>query len=207
MAIQFDPVNKHIKITSGTSISALALYNAVMDWCDEKENMGYSVPMKAVGKFPMGGGINSDSIFLLINGWKIKLYDGTYQFTITGTLITDDESARTVPPDSGNVEVVFQVSSQGTVICPSIKQEDKEELRDMIHEKTGGELGSQIDEVANQVGEVQEQTTNIEHISEGRWKIEGDYLIMYDKDNPNIIHKKFRLVKDAEGRIVERVPE
>lgn len=184
MAIVFDPIDKLIKITSGTSISALEIYNSVMDWCDEQENMGYTIPMKAVGKFPIGGGINTDSIFILINGWKIKLYDGNYQFIIIGTLITDDESARTVPPDSGNVEVVFQVSSQGTVV-------------------------GDIKELQDQVTEVQGQTTNIEHVSEGRWEIktEGgiDYLIQYERDNPDEIHKKYQLVK-KDGIYVERIP-
>jgi len=61
MAIEFNPIDKLILITSGTSISALEIYNAAMDWVDEQENMAYTVPMKAIGKFPMGGGINSDS--------------------------------------------------------------------------------------------------------------------------------------------------
>lgn len=116
MGIVFDPVSKLIKITSGIEIDALTIYNTTMDWCDDQSTMGYTVPMRAIGKAPLGGGIYTDSIFMLQNGWKIKLYNGTYQFVIKGTVITDDESPRTVPPDSGNVEVVFQVSSQGTVI-------------------------------------------------------------------------------------------
>ena len=116
MAIQFDAINKWIKITSGTEITALAIYNATMDWCDEQPTISYSVPMSAVGKAPLGGGVYTDSIFILLDGWKIKLYDGTYQFIIFGTVITDDGTPRTVPPDSGNVEVIFQVSSQGIII-------------------------------------------------------------------------------------------
>lgn len=118
MPFEFDPVNKLIKILAGTGspLPALTIYNMVMDWTDSQEAMGYTVPMSAVGKAPLGGGVYTDSVFILQDGWKIKLYNGTYQFIIVGTVITDDESPRTVPPDSGNVEVIFQVSSQGTVI-------------------------------------------------------------------------------------------
>lgn len=117
MGIEFDPINKYIKITSPTTgLTALEIYNAIMDWCDDQPTMGYSVPMKAIGKAPLGGGVYTDSIFILQDGWKIKFWSGTYQAVITGTLITDDETARTVPPDSGSVEVVFQVSSQATLI-------------------------------------------------------------------------------------------
>jgi len=203
MAIVFDPIDKLIKITSGISISALAIYNAVMDWVDEPENMGYTVPMRAVGKFPMGGGVSSDSIFILINGWKIKLYDGTYQFTITGTLITDDESPRTVSPDSGNVEVVFQTSSQGTVVTQGsgVTEEDKQDIADLINPNVAS--------VSSKVDKAQEHITNIEHVSEGKWEIvtEGgiDYFIQYKNDASKSIHKKYRLVK-KDGVYVERIP-
>lgn len=116
MGIQFDPINKYILITSPTTeLTALEIYSLTMNWCDDQPTMGYTVPMKAIGKAPLGGGVYTDSIFVLQNGWKIKFWSGTYQAKITGTLITDDETARTVPPDSGNVEVVFQVSSQATI--------------------------------------------------------------------------------------------
>ena len=117
MGIEFDPIHKYILVTSPTTdLTALEIYSATMGWCDDQPTMGYTVPMKAIGKAPLGGGVYTDSIFVLQQGWKIKFWSGTYQAVIIGTLITDDETARTVPPDSGNVEVVFQVSSQATVI-------------------------------------------------------------------------------------------
>jgi len=203
MSIQFDPIDKLIKITSGTSITALEVYNAVMDWCDEQENMGYTIPMKAVGKFPMGGGVNSDSIFILINGWKIKLYDGNYQFTFKGTIITDDESPRTVPPDSGNVEMVFQTASQATVVTQGsgVTEEDKQDIANLINPN--------IVTVSSKVDKAQEHITNIEHVSEGKWAIvteDGtDYLVQYKNDAPKQIHKKYELVK-KNGVYVERIP-
>lgn len=85
--------------------------------------------MSAVGKAPLGGGVYTDSVFILQDGWKIKLYDGTYQFIIVGTVITDDETDRTVPPDSGNVEVIFQVSSQGIIATDLTLKNDVEYIR------------------------------------------------------------------------------
>lgn len=116
MPIDFDPANKRILITSpSTIVTSLEIYSAAMDWADEAENMQYLVPMAAYGKFGMGTGIYSDSIFVLVNGWKIKPWSGNYQLNLSGTLITDDGSARTVLPDYGNVQIIFQVSSQGTI--------------------------------------------------------------------------------------------
>ena len=134
MPIQFDPIAKYILVTSPTTaLTALEIYSAAMDWCDDQPTMGYTIPMEAVGKFDMGGGVYSDSIFLLKNGWKIKFWSGTYQATITGTLLPEPGQSRTVPPDSGNVEVVFQVSSQGTVI-PDIAEWTQTEKNGIIND-------------------------------------------------------------------------
>lgn len=132
MGIEFDAVNKYIKITSPTKeLTALEIYSSAMDWCDELANIQYYPPMKAVGKAPLGGGVYSDSIFILQDGWKIKPWSGDYQLIIRGTVITDDETARIVPPDSGIVEVIFQVSSQGTII-PDVAEWTQAEKDDII---------------------------------------------------------------------------
>ena len=124
MPIEFDPIAKYILITSPTTGStALEIYDATMDWCDNQPNMVHTVPMSAVGKNPLGGGIYTDSIFILQGGWKLKFWSGTYQALIVGTLITDDSSPRIVSPDSGSVDVTFQVSSQGIIITDALLSE------------------------------------------------------------------------------------
>ena len=133
MGVSFNPISKYILITSPTTvISALEIYSAAMNWCDDQPTMGYDVPMMAVGKFDMGGGVYSDSIFMLINGWKIKFWSGTYQAVITGTLLPETGQSRTVPPDSGNVEVVFQVSSQGTIEEPVVSEEEQAAIAEEV---------------------------------------------------------------------------
>lgn len=116
MAITFDSLNKWILLPNVTSITAQEIYNAAMDWADEQEAMDNTPPMHSTGFAPLGGGSYSDKIFILNDGWKLKPYSGTYILTIIGTVITDDGSNRTVPPDSGTVQVIFQVSSQGIII-------------------------------------------------------------------------------------------
>lgn len=116
MAITFDPVNKLILLTSPTTdVSAQSLYNASMDWADELDNMIYDVPMDANGKFALGGGVFSDTIYRLLSSWKLKWYDGDKTVLVAGTIITDDETSRTVAPDAGSIETIFQVNTSGTV--------------------------------------------------------------------------------------------
>ena len=116
MPIQFDPTHKWILLPSVTEISCQTIYNEAMAWADEQEAMDDDPPMLSTGYAPLGGGAYSDKIFILNNGWKLKPASGTYQLTIVGTVITDDETSRIVLPDSGNVEVIFVVSSQATVV-------------------------------------------------------------------------------------------
>ena len=113
MPIQFDPTKKHILLPSGTEFTAQEIYNEAMAWADEQEAMDDDPPMLSTGYAPLGGGAYSDKIYILNNGWKIKPASGTYQLTILGTVITDDETSRIVLPDSGNVEVVRALLSAG----------------------------------------------------------------------------------------------
>jgi hypothetical protein len=116
MAITFDPINKLIKLTAPTTdVSAQQLYNASMDWADELDNMIYDVPMDANGKFALGGGVFSDTIYRLLQDWKLKWWDGDKTVLVAGTIITDDETSRTVAADAGSIETIFQVNTSGTV--------------------------------------------------------------------------------------------
>ena len=116
MPITFDSLNKLILLPYVPSITAQEIYNESCDWSDSQEAMDDDPPMLSTGYAPLGGGAYSDKIFILNKGWKLKPASGTYQLTIIGTVITDDETSRIVLPDYGNVEVVFVVSSQATVV-------------------------------------------------------------------------------------------
>lgn len=154
----FDPVNKYIKVLSpNAEVTALEMYGEAMDYADSEEGVAHPLPMAAVGKAPLGGEVYTDSIFMLTNGWKIKFYDGTYQAKVTGTVITDDETQRTVAPDSGNVEVVFQVSSQATVL---------------------GQV-----EVDNKLAAIKTDIELVRAVEAGRWKIASNQMIFYDENN------------------------
>ena len=202
MVITFNPVSKLIllpDLSPNYTITAQEIYNSSMEWADGAEAMDDEPPMRSTGYAFLGSGAYSDKIFILQKGWKLKPYSGTYTLTVTGTIIALDDAGqpydRTVPPDSGNIQWVFQVTSQGII---GVTQQDKEDIRDLVDAKTGAELHSQI-------AEVQTQTTNIEAHHILRKKIEGDYIRIYNAANQLIA--QYRMVKDAEERIIELIPE
>lgn len=199
MPITFDPVNKYILLPNPAptyKFTAQEIYNAAMDWHAEQASMDDDPPMRSTGYASLGGGAYTDKIFILQKGWKLKPYSGTYTLTIVGTLIAlDDEGNpydRTVPPDSGTVVWVFQVTSQGIISVQGsgVTDEDKEDIANLVETKTGQPL--------------KEDTSQIKLHHTGRTKLEGDYLCIYNENNQLVA--KYRIVKDAEGRIIERIP-
>lgn len=199
MPIEFDPVNKWIKLPNLSpdyTITAQEIYNAAMDWADSPEAMGYDLPMSSTGFANLGGGAYTDKIFILINGWKLKPYSGTYTLTVIGTIIAIDQEGnpypRTVPPDSGEVQWVFQVTSQGIISVQGsgITQQDKQDIADLVEEQTGQPLKSDV--------------LVVKRHDTLRRKVEGDYIKYYD--NGNLVFK-YKMIKDADGNVIEVIPE
>ena len=220
MTVTFDPTNKLIllpNLSPDYTITAQSIYNDVMDWSDSQEAMDDDPPMRSSGFANLGGGAYSDKIFILQKGWKLKPYSGTYTLTVTGTLIALDDDGnpydRTVPPDSGTVIWVFQVTSQGivSVAGSGVTQQDKEDIANLVETQTGQPIKTKVNPLPSDpasesgVAEVKAQTTNIELHHIGRAKMEGDYLYIYDTLNQ--LTAKYKLIKDSEGRIIERIPQ
>jgi|GEM_PF-5754393 len=105
------------------------IYNDAMDWSDNPESMSYDVPMEASGYYPLGGGVYTDKIYILINGWQLLPNCGNYQLVLKGTLITDDGRPRARIPLCGVVSLIFQVSSTGIITYETSLTEVKEEIK------------------------------------------------------------------------------
>ena len=121
MPIEFDPINRWIKITEPTTdVNVLDIYSAAMDWAAAPENMQYPPPLTAVGKFDMGGGVYSDIIYKLRDGWKLKFWSTTEHFIVRGTLLPESPGlSRHVTP----ADVEYEVSARATVIqIPTIDE-------------------------------------------------------------------------------------
>ena len=197
---EFDTVNKYIKLANLTSIEVQDIYNEAKDWEDSPEGIGHRIPMEAVGYAPLGGGAYTDKIFILVNGWKIQPYSGTYILTLLGTLITDDETDRFVAPDSGSVQIVVQVTSQGIIVATGsgVTQQDKEDIADLVETQTGSPIKTTL-------GAVETDVDLIKKIETGRWKVVGNQLIIYDEDKVTPL-KVFNLSGEQTTPYSERNP-
>jgi len=201
MTVTFDPTNKLIllpDLSPDYQITAQSIYNDTMDWCDSQAAMDDDPPMRSTGYASLGGGAYSDKIFILQKGWKLKPYAGTYALTVVGTLIALDDAgnpyARTVPPDSGDVQWVFQVSSQGIIVVSGsgVTQQDKQDIANLVWSHS---TGLSLDE----------RTLLLKKVESNRWKIVGNQLIIYDDDGVSPL-KTFNLSGEQTQAYSERSP-
>jgi hypothetical protein len=116
--ITIDGANKLIVLDTTTAWDFHDIYVAAMDWAALSENMQYLLPCQGAGKGALGGGLYTDIIYTLLNGWKLKPsgYTAGTQISVTGTLITDDSSLPTVAPTTGGQPVwLFKVATNGII--------------------------------------------------------------------------------------------
>jgi len=214
MAIcNFDGPNKVINILSPTTFATVQdIYDESVEWSDEQENMEFHCPLEASGYAPIGGGVYTDKIFKLMYGWKIKPWSGTFQLRIQGSLVTDDESERSILPDYGNVQLVFEVATAGvvTVTGSGVTQQDKEDIADLVETQTGVPIKAKTNLIPADPATVTKQNTIIADIlrllkiEEGRWKIDNNQLIIYEPDGVTV-YKRFNL-KNKLGQPTEESP-
>jgi hypothetical protein len=119
MAITIDGDNKIINLSTSTDWLFHDIYVALVDWSYLPENMKYLLPCQGNGKVDLGGGVYTDIIYNLLNGWKLKpsgYVNGT-QILVEGTLVTDDGSIPTDSPTVGGIpQWLFKVATYGVLV-------------------------------------------------------------------------------------------
>jgi len=188
------------------SINVQDIYNLTMEWVDEQEAMDDDVPMQAIGKKPIATGVYTDIIFELMNGWKIKFFNGIYSIIILGTLITDDGSARTVPVDWGGIEFVFQTGTSSTIVTQGsgVTEQDKQDIANLIEAQTGIPIKAKVNPLPSDPAS-ETTATIIRKIQTNKWKIVGNQLIIFDDDGITP-YKTFNLSGESTKPYSERIP-
>lgn len=140
--------------------------------------------------------------FFLMNGWKIRPYEGNHTLNLIGNLFIDNPetygSNVTVPTTgSYNVLVNMSTTSDATTIevGGGLLESDKTDIANMVWENiSGSDISTRVDFLNQYHGQ--------------RWKITGSQLIMYNNAGQEI--KRFNLFnkqgQPTETQIYERVP-
>ena len=110
-----------------TGFTGVELYSDAAEYAAlvNGSSMSHTQPVVAAGKFPLGAGVNSDSIFTVQEPWKVKPYGGTYRLVIEGTVITDgaidiDYNTQTVAFTLGDYVVGGTSDATGIILADTV---------------------------------------------------------------------------------------
>lgn len=112
--VTFDGENQLIIINHGeTNIDVKEdIYSAWKEWASLVENSHWLPAMRAVGGDPTVSGRYLGSTFFLINGWKMRTWEGDHKLLVSGNIYSEDGGAVFIPTiNSYNTEISITTSN------------------------------------------------------------------------------------------------
>lgn len=119
MPVTFEPASRRIIVDPGvTSVSAQVIYSRWKEWAIA--NSQYLPAFRVVGGDPLGGGLFVASYFFLLNGWRLRPFEGSHTLVVSGNLIVDGGGVPVVQTlGDFNVSVQYTVPVQAQGIATS----------------------------------------------------------------------------------------
>jgi len=121
--VTFDGPNKLIIAKYGeTSLDAKAdIYSAWKRWVTGQNQAQWLQALRTIGGDPIGGSQEVSPYFFLLNGWRLRPYEGNHRLVVDGNLFVDGGGNPFVPTSgSYNVLVELQTSSKSITTTISV---------------------------------------------------------------------------------------
>ena len=111
--VTFDGENKLILINDNeTEIDIQRdLYSSWKEWALIDDYAKFPAELSTSGGEPTTSGQALGSAFFLINGWKIRPWNGDYEIAFVGNLFTEDESNPIIPSTQASNILITRVVS------------------------------------------------------------------------------------------------
>ena len=111
MAFTFDGATKTIILSSGTTdISIVDLWSRWADWLAISDNSKYLPALRYVGGDAISATKNLGVTFFIINGWRIRPYEGDHRLTVAGNLYTDPAGFSPFTNTLGSFNIVIEMA-------------------------------------------------------------------------------------------------
>lgn len=136
--VTFDGINKLILINDGeTSIDVdNDLYSSWKEWAQVDDYLKFPAAMSSSGGEPTTGNEALGSAYFLINGWKIRPWNGDYELAFIGNLYSDDGANPVIPStERSNILITRTVSNIVTQIqttTSSLTTEQSNQLAEIL---------------------------------------------------------------------------
>jgi hypothetical protein len=113
--VTFDGPNKLILVNYGELLLDVIvdIYSDWKEWVAEDKNTQFDQAMFSVGGQPLPGGKTLGSTIFLINGWRMRTWEGDHRLELVGNLFTDTGDPVFVPTiGSHNIQISFSTSAE-----------------------------------------------------------------------------------------------
>jgi len=115
MSFNFVGEERIIYVPEGTTqVNVVDLYAEWKIWAREGDNLKFPSAMKSIGGEEIAPGKYIAAYIELLNGWRIKPYDGDYVLTVVGNLFVNGGLNPFLQADDGNV-LINMVSSSNAL--------------------------------------------------------------------------------------------
>lgn len=142
----FDGPNKLIVVNTGeTSLDAkIDIYSDWKEWIIQGDNSKFLQALRTVGGDPTTGGQFISPYYFIMNGWRIRPYEGDHMLIVDGNLY-DDGGANPFVPTVGNYNVLINLTTSVNAVTEvvtasgveaSISEQDKLDISDRVWDET-----------------------------------------------------------------------
>lgn len=106
--VTFDGPNKLMLVNEGvTAIDVeIDLYSDWKEWAQLYDHGKYLPAMRAVGGDPTTAGRALGATFFLVNGWRVRTWDGDHRLTVIGNLFTEEGEPPFVPVTGPHTTII-----------------------------------------------------------------------------------------------------
>ena len=160
------------------------LYSDWKEWLSTEDNAKFPPAMRTIGGDPTVGVKSVAPYFFLMNGWKVRPYEGNHTLNISGNLFVDEPGTygyNIIVSTIGTYRVLVNMSttSDATVITAGSgwTTEEKNTLLDNVY--------------------------MIKQINSGCWYITNNQMIFYKDDNETEIMRFDLLNKDGKPAMID----
>jgi hypothetical protein len=159
MKVQFVGQEKVILVNPGeTELDVRKdIYSPWKKWLQDFHNTGFLPALRTIGGEEIGTGTNISPYFFLLNGWRIRPFEGDHQLVIQGNLFVDGGGNPFLPTiGSHNVYITSQTSANAVTVETNkgmLTAEQHKSLMETIPEKIAT-LDSIVQDVVDRTDEV-----------------------------------------------------
>lgn len=183
--VTFDGTNKLITVNSlVTALSVkVDLYAAWKDWVLLDNNAQYLAAFSVIGGEEISTEVTVDTTYFLLNGWKIRPYEGNHVLTITGNLFVDGGGSPMIQT-VGNYNVLVNMITSNIINVVSananVTEQDKTDIATAVHEELQTEFDYTNAFLRNILGLVQHNFRFTDQTYDANGKLLTGTVKLYD---------------------------